>query len=147
MSLQQQGKSLMKRFEKLHLGLKFGLLGLSGYLLYRKFRKEGEPIPLIDTVLPSGATKPLVASTAVPLPSDGATNVSYNGASPDQLRTAQALQKPTMEPLDPNTLAALALTTGTSELLTRQTGLEAEKSKTIAQSTGNIFSALSPIKT
>lgn len=113
-------KSLMQKFEKLHLGIKFLLLAGSGYLLYRKFRKEGEPIPLLDTGIPGlSATRPLVKQTAEPLPTSSASQVAYNGTSPDQIAVVQALPTSGAASLDPKTFAEQTASQGTSILIDR----------------------------
>lgn len=119
MALKPKKKTLLQKFEKLHLGMKFLLLGGSAYLLYRKFRKEGEPIPLVDTVIRGSATQPLVAATAQPLLTDGAQPVAYNGASPDQVNAAKALPTSGTKPLDAKSFAEQTAAQGTSLLFDR----------------------------
>jgi len=98
MARTKKPKTLMQRFEKLHLTTKFILLGLSGYLLVRKYEKEGEPIPIIGTVLPSAMT-PLAIPSVTELPADGANPIYYQGAGPDQINTTQQLARTTAQPL------------------------------------------------
>lgn len=93
-------KTLMQRFEKLHMGLKFLILGGSAYLLVRKYEKEGEPIPIIGTVLPS-AMMPLATPSVTDLPADGANPIYYQGASPDQMNTTRLLNTADVVPLGP----------------------------------------------
>lgn len=142
MGLKKEAKSWMKRFEKLHMGIKFLLLGGSAYLLYRKFQKEGEPIPLLNAVLPS-ATTPLATPTTQALPGASANPVAYQGASPDQLNTVRQLTTTVTQPLDPSALAAAALATGGKEALIK-TGMEDKKAADVALKAGDIFHAFIP---
>jgi hypothetical protein len=142
MGLMKEGKSWMKKFEKLHLGLKFLILGGSAWLLYRKFQKEGEPIPILSSVLPS-ATTPLATPTTTNLDAAGANPVAYQGASPDQLNTTRQLTTTNTQPLDPSALAAAALATGGKQLLTNQ-GMEDKKAADVALKAGDIFQAFIP---
>lgn len=142
MGLKKEVNSWMKKFEKLHLGMKFILLGGSAYLLFRKYRKEGEPIPLIDTVLPS-ATTPLAAPSTQKIPHADANEVAYQGASPDQLNTTRQLTSTNTQPLDPSALAAAALATGGKQALVN-TGMEEQKASDVALKAGDIFQAFIP---
>ena len=137
MGIKKQGKSLMQRFEKLHLGMKALDFQSTVTKDQKEVLSEGTEAP----ALPSGATVPLVAATAQPLPTNGTRNVQYGGVSPDQINAITAVATGKAQPLDPNTLAQLAAATGTNQLLQTQ-GIEAEKSQAITSGVTSIFGAL-----
>lgn len=133
------------RIEKASTLMKLGLVLVSGYLVYRKYKKEvGLTLPPEITGGDS-AVQPLTTPQAKALPAaDPTKNLSYQTASPDQMVTAQLMNTAQQTvPLDPGALSTQALQTGTSQLLQSE-GMEAKKANDVAVNAGNIFNSFLP---
>jgi hypothetical protein len=104
---------------------KFGLVFVSGYMLYQKWQKQQAEEAAIAAAQAStmdneaggvtGATRPLAVQTNEPLPhAQDPMIVPYSNATPDKVATSRALATPTMKPLDPNAIANNAISSLTS---------------------------------
>lgn len=120
-------KTIFERLEKTTTLLRLIVVGGSGYLLYRKFQKDKLEDQLLAqqrraaAMAAEGASQDLIGPGVKVLPSSGAQPVAYQGASSDQVDTARQLTAPQAKNLDPNEVAAQALTSLVSSATNRLT--------------------------
>lgn len=112
----KKNRGIFTGLEKTTTLLRFaGALG-GMYFLYYKYQQsqrnaaQDAAIANATAMASEGATKPLTAAGLKVLPSPGASPVAYQGASPDQVNTTRQLNAPQAQSLDPNEVAAKALT-------------------------------------
>lgn len=95
----RKSRSLLQKFEKLHLITKFAIMGGSGYLLWKRWEREqaidqAQVLQAqISAASASPATRALVTPTAEPIP-HREPSILRTTITPEQVETAQALAKP-----------------------------------------------------
>lgn len=95
--------AVFRKIDRLSSITKLALVAVSGYLVYRKYKKEvGLQLPpelqqVAQRQPAAGATKPLVEQDAQTLPLwEPTQQVAYQPPRGDQVQTAQALQTTNM---------------------------------------------------
>lgn len=117
MSKARRFASIKRKADTATTFLRLGLVGVSAFLLYRKFksdqaeeqarqlRAQNAAIAQSGGGVP-GATVPLVAPTDQPLPSPQPEILRYGDATPDQTDTTRLIPTVQIQPLDPNAIAS-----------------------------------------